>query len=144
MTKALFVGSFNPFHIGHYDIVQRGLTMFDSIIIGIGRNINKPESEYDSIRKNIARIFANQPRVEIQMYDGLTADFAKNIQASCIIKGVRNNIDFINEQQQAAANREISGIETILICASPQYAHISSTLIRDLNKHGYDTKKYTL
>ena len=143
MKRAIFPGSFDPFTIGHYDIVLRGLQLFDEIIIGIGHNINKREAFPLEERINaIQNAFKGEPRVQVMAYDGLTIEFATEQQAQFILRGVRSVQDFEYERNIAEANKQLSGIETILLYTRPEYAHISSTLLRDLHAHGKDISPY--
>lgn len=143
MKRAIFPGSFDPFTIGHYDIVLRGLQLFDEIIIGIGHNINKREAFPLEERINaIQSAFKGEPRVQVMAYDGLTIEFATEQQAQFILRGVRSVQDFEYERNIAEANKQLSGIETILLYTRPEYAHISSTLLRDLHAHGKDISPY--
>ncbi len=139
MKTAIFPGSFDPFTIGHADIVTRALPLFDKIIIAIGVNIQKqPLFSLEERINQIQRAFGNEPKVEVISYNGLTADLAKEYQASFILRGVRCVADFEYERNMAEANKAITGIETILLYTSPQFAYISSTLVRDLYTHGKD------
>lgn len=143
MKRAIFPGSFDPFTIGHYDIVLRGLQLFDEIIIGIGHNINKRDAFPLEERINaIQSAFKGEPRVQVMAYDGLTIEFAAEQQAQFILRGVRSVQDFEYERNIAEANKQLSGIETILLYTRPEYAHISSTLLRDLHSHGKDISQY--
>lgn len=143
MRIAIFPGSFDPFTIGHHDIVMRGLEIFDEIIIGIGRNYNKRETFPLCDRlAAIQRIYDNEPRVRVEVYDGLTIDFALKHHAQFILRGVRSTLDFEYERNIAEANKQLSGIETVLLYTRPEYAHISSTLVRDLHSHGKDISHY--
>lgn len=143
MKRAIFPGSFDPFTIGHYDIVLRGLQLFDEIIIGIGHNINKRDAFPLEERINaIQRAFNSEPRIKVMAYDGLTVDFAAEQHAQFILRGVRSVQDFEYERNIAEANKQLSGIETILLYTRPEYAHISSTLLRDLHSHGKDISPY--
>lgn len=143
MKRAIFPGSFDPFTIGHHDIVLRGLQLFDEIIIGIGHNINKREAFPLEERINaIQSAFKGEPRVQVMAYDGLTIDFAAEQHAHFILRGVRSVQDFEYERNIAEANKQLSGIETILLYTRPEYAHISSTLLRDLHAHGKDISPY--
>lgn len=143
MKRAIFPGSFDPFTIGHHDIVLRGLQLFDEIIIGIGHNINKREAFPLEERINaIQSAFKGEPRVQVMAYDGLTIDFAAEQQAQFILRGVRSVQDFEYERNIAEANKQLSGIETILLYTRPEYAYISSTLLRDLHSHGKDISQY--
>ncbi|MCQ2347291.1 MAG: pantetheine-phosphate adenylyltransferase [Paludibacteraceae bacterium] len=140
---SIFPGSFDPFTIGHYDIVERGLTLFDEIIIGIGINSEKQGSLPAAERKaQIERYFRDEPRVKVAIYDGLTVDFAHQVGATFILRGVRMVADFEYERNIAEANKELGGIETILLYTRPEYAHISSTLVRDLISHKVDVSRY--
>ncbi len=139
MKTAIFPGSFDPFTIGHADIVTRALPLFDKIIIAIGVNIQKqPLFPLEERINQINRAFGNEPKVEVISYNGLTADLAKEHNATSILRGVRCVADFEYERNMAEANKAITGIETILLYTSPQYAYISSTLVRDLYTHGKD------
>lgn len=143
MKRAIFPGSFDPFTIGHYDIVLRGLQLFDEIIIGIGHNINKRDTFPLEERINaIQHAFNSEPRIKVMAYDGLTVDFAAEQQAQFILRGVRSVQDFEYERNIAEANKQLSGIETVLLYTRPEYAHISSTLLRDLHAHGKDISPY--
>lgn len=143
MKRAIFPGSFDPFTIGHHDIVMRGLEIFDEIIIGIGRNYNKREVFPIADRlAAIQRTYNKESRVRVEVYDGLTVDFAAEHQAQFILRGVRSTLDFEYERNIAEANKQISGIETVLLYTRPEYAHISSTLVRDLHSHGKDIAAY--
>ena len=140
---AIFPGSFDPFTIGHRDIVMRGLELFDEIIIGIGKNSTKRENFPLQDRLSaIQTAFTNEPRVTVLVYDGLTVDFATEHHANFILRGVRSVQDFEYERSIAEANKQLSGIETILLYTRPEYAHISSTLVRDLHAHGKDISQY--
>jgi pantetheine-phosphate adenylyltransferase len=140
---AIFPGSFDPFTIGHYDIVMRALGLFDNIIIGIGRNYNKQSTfTIDERIEQIQKTFAHEPRIQVISYEGLTIDFAKSNHATHIIRGVRSIIDFEYERNIADANRQLCGIETILLYTSPEYAHISSSLVRELHAYGKDITPY--
>lgn len=143
MKRAIFPGSFDPFTIGHHDIVLRGLQLFDEIIIGIGHNISKRDAF--PLEERLAAIqsaFKSEPRVKVMAYDGLTVDFAAEQQAQFILRGVRSVQDFEYERNIAEANKQLSGIETVLLYTRPEYAHISSTLLRDLRAHRKDISPY--
>ena len=143
MKKAIFPGSFDPFTIGHYDIVKRGLSLFDEIVIGIGRNSTKKETFPIREREEaIRKIFKDEPRVHVQIYDCLTVDFAREVGAQFILRGVRCIQDFEYERNMAEANKALGDIETILLYTRPEYAHISSTLVRDLYAYGKDVSEF--
>lgn len=139
MKRAIFPGSFDPFTIGHYDIVMRGLHIFDEIIIGIGRHHAKTTTfTLEQRHHNIQQVFANEPRVSVLIYDGLTIDLAFQHQADAILRGVRSVQDFEYERNIAEANRQLSGIDTVLLYTRPEYAHISSSLARELYSYKKD------
>lgn len=143
MKRAIFPGSFDPYTIGHHDIVMRGLQVFDEIVIGIGHNYTKRETfPLEERLVAIQRIYNNEPRVRVEVYEGLTVDFALKHDAQFILRGVRSTLDFEYERNIAEANKQLSGFETILLYTRPEYAHISSTLVRDLHSHGKDIAAY--
>ena len=143
MRTAIFPGSFDPFTLGHYDIVKRGLSLFDQIVIGLGRNSTKKETFPIREREEaIRKIFKDEPRVSVQIYDCLTVDFAREVNAEFILRGVRCIQDFEYERNMAEANKSLGGIETILLYTRPEYAHISSTLVRDLYSYNKDVSAY--
>jgi len=140
---AVFPGSFYPFTLGHKSIVERALPLFDKLIIAIGINSNKTNN-FDS-KKNqkwIKNLFANETKIEVLAYDGLTVDFCENQKAKYIIRGVRDEKDFEFEKKVAQNNKELnSEIETLLITTLPKYSHISSTIVRDIIKNKGDLSK---
>jgi pantetheine-phosphate adenylyltransferase len=143
MKTALFPGSFDPFTIGHHDIVVRGLQLFDEIVIAIGRNAHKPgHSSPEERLQVIQQVYADHPRVRVYIYEGLTIDFAQQVGASCILRGVRSVQDFEYERQIADANKQLSGIDTVLLYTRPEYAHISSSLVRELKSYNKDITDY--
>ena len=144
MKTGIFVGSFNPFTIGHYSIVTRALPLFDRLVIGVvGEQVHKPDLPSAQERvKAIANLYADEPRIEVKAYYGLAVDFAKAENAHFIVKGVRSVKDFEYEREQADVNRQLSGVETILLYSEPQYASISSTMVRELQHFGVDVSTY--
>ena len=143
MKKAIFPGSFDPFTLGHYDIVNRGLALFDEIIIGIGRNSTKKDTFPIREREEaIRKIFKYEPRIRVEIYDCLTVDFAKQHNAQFILRGIRCVEDFEYERNMAEANRQLGDLETIILYTHPEYAHISSTLVRDLYAYGKDVTAF--
>lgn len=138
--KALFPGSFDPFTAGHLNILKRALTMFDEVVVAVGVNIDKKgffsnEKRMDIIRKATEGISG----VKVIQYDNLTIDTCRELEIRHIVRGVRNMIDFETERSIADANRKLApDIETVIIPTAQEYAHISSTAVRDLLKHGGD------
>jgi pantetheine-phosphate adenylyltransferase len=140
---ALFAGTFAPYTIGHHSIATRALAMFDKIIIAVGHNSKKDSTGDVAERvKSIARTYADEPRIEVAAYEGLTADFAKERGACCLLRGVRSVKDFEYERDLADLNREISGLETVILPCEPQYAAISSSAVRELMSYGKDVSKF--
>ena len=142
MRKALFAGSFNPFTIGHEDIVKRGLELFDEVVIAIGDNQDKPCADISERLQAIRALYSNEPRVHVDVYHSLTADYAREIGACALLRGVRSMIDFEYERQLADANRALTGIETVVLFTRPELSHISSSLVRDLKRHGADVSAF--
>lgn len=141
---ALFPGSFDPFTLGHLNILDRALTMFDEVIVAVGVNQDKRGMFTDDRKLDIiAQATAGRKGVIIDKYDSLTIDYCRQKGIRHIIRGVRNFIDFDNEKSIADANRKLAPeIETIIIPTAQEYAHISSTAVRDLIKHGGDTSLF--
>ena len=144
MKIAIFTGSFNPFTIGHADIVGRALTIFDKVVIGVGYNIAKGEpTDLNDRIDAIKAVYADEPRIEVKTYSSLTVDFAKQHGATAIIKGVRNVKDFEYEREMAEVNSMIGdGIETVFFFAKPELASISSSMVRELKAFGKDVTAF--
>lgn len=143
MKRAIFPGSFNPFTRGHQSIVQRGLQLFDEIVIGIGHNTAKQsDADVQTRLQTIAALYCGEPRVSVQIYDTLTVDFAQKVDAKFILRGVRTVEDFDYELQMADVNRLLSGIETVVLFAEADKVEISSSLVRELQQFGKDVSEY--
>ena len=141
--KALFAGTFDPYTRGHHSIVTRALAMFDKVVVAIGRNAAKSTlCSIDERMESIARLYADEPRVEVVTYEGLTTDYAQEVGACCLLRGVRSVKDFEYERDLADVNRAISGIETVIMVSEPQYAAISSSVVRELMSYGKDVTEF--
>lgn len=143
MKRAIFPGTFDPFTIGHASLVRRGLNVVDEIIISIGVNDNK--RSYFSLEQRIhmiEKLYADEPRVLVGSYDSLTVDFAKKVDAEFIIRGIRSVNDFEYEKTIADMNRNISGIETLVLFTEPELTHISSTIVRELLRYKHDVSNF--
>lgn len=143
MKTALFAGSFDPFTLGHKSIADRGLEIFDRLVIGVGVNPSKQgwlpvEERLERIR----RVYASDPRVEVISFTGLTAEAARAYGARFLLRGVRCVADFEFERQLADINRNISGLESVLIYALPEYASLSSSAVRELASYSVDIAPY--
>ena len=137
---AVFAGSFCPFTKGHEDIVSKTLPLFDQVIVAIGHNIDKKDifSVEDRLQW-IKGIYQNTPSVKVVAYTGLTVDFCHENGANYLIRGIRNPLDFMKEQELAQVNRQLSpDVETVFLLASPGCEIISSSLVRELWSHGAD------
>ena len=139
MKKAVFPGSFDPITLGHYDIINRALPLFDQIIIAIGINADKKhmfplEKRMDFIKKT----FVNEPKISITTYQGLTVDYCLEINAHFLLRGLRNPADFEFEKAIAIANRKLSGIETVFLLTSAETSFISSSIVRDIMRNNGD------
>ena len=139
----IFVGSFDPFTIGHDSVVRRTLALFDHLVIGVGVNQNKrymlsADERVDAIRS----LYRDEPRISVEQYSDLTVDFAKRLGAQFIVKGVRSVRDFEFEREQADINRRLTGIETIVLFAEPGLDSISSTVVRELTHFGHDCHSF--
>lgn len=138
---AIFPGSFDPYTKGHEDIVLRGLDIFDKIIIGIGYNVSKHKRYFDIelIMKKIDTLYKNNDRITVEVYNELTAIFAEKHKAQYLLRGLRNTTDFEYENSIAQVNMHlVDQLETIFLITSPKYAHISSTIIREVHQYGGD------
>lgn len=143
---AFYPGSFDPVTFGHLDVVKRGRKMFDRVIVGVGQNPSKEtlftqDERRDMVRFELDAMVKAEPDfapVEVLSYDGLTADFAKSIGATVLLKGIRNLSDLQSEIQQAITNRQVGGLETAFVVAGQDFAYTSSTLIRQVTAMGDD------
>ncbi len=143
MKIALYPGTFDPFTIGHLSVLERALPLFDKIVVAIGVNdAKKCFSPVQQRVKEISLLFADEPNVKVVSYEGLTVDVAKQEGAEYILRGVRSVADFQYEQQLADINRNISGIETVLLYTLPEQAYISSSMVRELARNGYDVSEF--
>ena len=143
MKKAVFPGSFDPITIGHLDIVERAIKVFDEIIIAVGDNTNKrymfpKEKRVEFVKQT----FYNYDNVKIESYDGLTVNFCKKNNTEFMIRGLRNPADFEFEKSIALTNREMTDIETIFFLTSPDNSFISSSIVRDLIRNSGDYKLF--
>ena len=137
---ALFVGSFDPFTIGHADIVDRTLKLFGRVVIGVGINPEKHYMQTAEERINaIKSLYEGDTRVRVISFNDLAVDLAQREKANFIVKGVRSVKDFEYEREQAELNRRMTGIETILLYADPSLAAISSSAVRQLAYFNKDT-----
>lgn len=141
--KAIFPGTFDPFTIGHYSLVKRSLELVDEIVIAIG--VNDTKKTYFPLDKRIDMIrslYKDDNRIEVGTYDSLTVDYAKETGSNFIIRGIRSVNDFEYEKTIADMNRNISGIETIVLFTEPELTHISSTIVRELLRFGHDVSQF--
>lgn len=143
-TVALFPGSFDPFTAGHLNILKRARTMFDRVIVAVGINHDKRGFYDTDTRMDIIRqATAGMDGVEVIKYDGLTIDICRELGVHHIVRGVRNMLDFENERAIADANRRLAPeIETIIIPTAQEFAHISSSAVRDILRHQGDTSLF--
>lgn len=146
MTKriALFPGSFDPFTNGHLDVVMRGTRLFDEIIIAIGNNSSKQRYiPVDQMIDIISGIFKDVPNVSATSYKGLTAEYAREVGANFLLRGLRNTTDFEYENTIAQANRHVNtDLETVFLITSPPLAAISSSIIREIHRFGGDVSDF--
>lgn len=140
----LFPGTFDPITVGHLDIIYRSLDLFDKVIIGIGRNSGKvPMFSEEQRVEWITQIFKDDPRVDSIVYDGLTVDCCKRVNAKFILRGIRYVNDFEYEKAIADMNRSLDGdIETIFLTCLPQFTSVASTLVRDVIRNGGDASAF--
>lgn len=138
MRKAIFPGSFDPITLGHEDIIRRGITLFDEIVIAIGINAEKKYMfSLEERKKFLEETFKDEPKVSIITYEGLTIDLCKKIKANFILRGLRNPADFEFEKAIAHTNRRMSKIETVFLLTAAKTSYISSSIVRDvIRNHG--------
>lgn len=140
---ALFPGTFDPFTIGHQSLVTRGLGLVDEIVIAIG--INDKKLTYFSLEKRIEaieKLYKDNPRVRVVSYDSLTVDFAREVGAEFIMRGIRTLNDFEYEKSIADVNRVLTGIDTFILFTEPEHTHISSSIVRELLRYGKDISMF--
>jgi pantetheine-phosphate adenylyltransferase len=140
---ALFTGTFDPFTIGHQNIVERALPLFDKIVISVAMSkLKHAQEEIEARVSAIKALYGNEPRIEVESYSDLTIDLAKRKKARFIVRGVRSVKDFEYEREQAEFNKRMGGLETILLFAEPGLASVSSTLVRELKYFGRDVSEF--
>ncbi|WPR76512.1 pantetheine-phosphate adenylyltransferase [Algoriphagus sp. NG3] len=142
---AIFPGSFDPFTLGHHDIVMRSLNLFDEVIIGIGYNSGKKTRYFDidDMVSKVKSVYENTPEVKVIVYNELTSTLAKKHDAQFLIRGLRNTTDFEYENTISQMNRYLNHeLETVFLITSPRYAAISSTIIREVHRFGGDVAEF--
>ena len=137
------MGSFDPFTIGHDSVVRRALPLFDRLVIGVGVNSGKqcmltPEQRVEAI----SRLYAGEPRIEVTAYSDLTVSLARRVGAQYVVKGVRSVRDFEFEREQAEINRQLTGLETVVLFSLPGMDSVSSTVVRELSRFGHDYSQF--
>lgn len=143
MKRAIFPGTFDPFTVGHFSVVKRTLTFMDELVIGIG--INEGKRTWFPTEKRVAmvrQLYENEPRVHVEAYNDLTIDFAQRMEAQFIVRGIRTVKDFEYEETIADINRQLSGIETILLFTEPELTSVSSSTVRELLSFGKDISRF--
>jgi len=138
--KAVFPGSFDPITLGHYDIIKRGVSLFDEVIVAIGVNADKKYMfPLEERKRFIEEAFKEEPKVSVVTYEGLTIDLCRKIDAKFILRGLRNPADFEFEKAIAHTNRKLSKIETVFLLTAANTSYISSSIVRDVirNKGDY-------
>jgi pantetheine-phosphate adenylyltransferase len=138
--KAVFPGSFDPITNGHYDIIKRGISLFDEVVVAIGINAEKKYMfSLEDRKKFIQDAFKNEPKVTVVTYEGLTIDLCRKLEAKFILRGLRNPADFEFEKAIAHTNRKLSKIETVFLLTASNTSYISSSIVRDVirNKGDY-------
>jgi pantetheine-phosphate adenylyltransferase len=143
MKRAIFPGTFDPFTVGHFSVVKRALTFMDELVIGIG--INEGKRTWFPVEKRVEmvrRLYENEPRVRVEAYEDLTIDFAQRMEAQFIVRGIRTVKDFEYEETIADINRQLSGIETILLFTEPELTSVSSSTVRELLSFGKDISHF--
>lgn len=139
MRKAIFPGSFDPITLGHYDIINRALPLFDEIVIAIGVNAEKKYMfSLEERLKFITDAFKNEPKITVITYTGLTIDLCQKLNAQFILRGLRNPADFEFEKAIAHTNRKLSQIETVFLLTAASTSYISSSIVRDVIRNGGD------
>ena len=140
----LFPGTFDPLTLGHVDIINRSINLFDKIVVGIGMNASKaPMFSGEQRLLWIKEINKNEPKVEGALYEGLTVNFCKQIGARFILRGIRYVSDFEYEKTIADANRTLdSNIETVFLTGEPKYTSVASTIVRDILRNGGDASQF--
>jgi pantetheine-phosphate adenylyltransferase len=142
MKRAIFPGSFDPITLGHCDIIHRGVTLFDEVIVAIGENSAKDYMFSLEERKSfIENTFEGNSKIRVMTYSGLTTDFCKKINADFILRGLRNPADFEFEKAIAHTNRNIGDIETVFLLTSVETSFISSSIVREIIHFQGDYKK---
>lgn len=138
MKKAIFPGSFDPITLGHQDIINRALPLFDEIVIAIGINADKKYMfSLEERKRFIEETFQNEPKISVITYEGLTIDLCQKINANFILRGLRNPADFEFEKAIAHTNRRLSKIETVFLLTAAKTSYISSSIVRDvIRNHG--------
>ncbi|HEY1869755.1 MAG TPA: pantetheine-phosphate adenylyltransferase [Chitinophagaceae bacterium] len=144
MRICLFPGTFDPVTLGHVDIINRAIPLFDKIIVGIGKNTTKaPMFSPEQRLQWVKEIYKNEFRVDGSIYEGLTVDFCKKINATFILRGIRYVSDFEYEKTIADANRTLDkSIETIFLTGEPKYTSVASTIVRDIIRNGGDATPF--
>ena len=139
MKKAIFPGSFDPITLGHEDIIKRGISLFDEIVIAIGVNAEKKYMfSLEDRKRFIEEAFKDEPKVKVITYSGLTIDLCKKEKADFILRGLRNPADFEFEKAIAHTNRVMSKIETVFLLTAARTSFISSSIVRDVLRNGGD------
>ena len=136
MKRALFPGSFDPITLGHYDIIIRGVKLFDEVIVAIGINSDKKYMfSLEERTKFIEEAFKDEPKVKVLTYEGLTVDFCKELRVKYILRGLRNPADFEFEKAIAHTNRKLSNIETVFLLTAARTSFISSSIVREVIRY---------
>ncbi|MDP5105081.1 pantetheine-phosphate adenylyltransferase [uncultured Polaribacter sp.] len=139
MKRAIFPGSFDPITLGHFDIIERGVKLFDELIIAIGINADKKYMfTLEERRKFIEDCFKDEPKIKVLTYQGLTVNFCKEQNANFILRGLRNPADFEFEKAIAHTNRRLSDVETVFLLTSSGKSFISSSIVRDVIRNNGD------
>ncbi|PNQ73788.1 pantetheine-phosphate adenylyltransferase [Hanstruepera neustonica] len=142
MKRAIFPGSFDPITLGHYDIIKRAVNLFDEVIVAIGINAEKKYMfSLEERMQFIKEAFANEPKVTVVSYQGLTVDFCKKNNVKFILRGLRNPADFEFEKAIAHTNRDLAPIETVFLLTAADTSYISSSIVRDVIRNNGDYTK---